>query len=60
VALVQAWYVFVVMLVVVLVIQAMENFCLFETLGAMVTLMAPLALTVADVHVFEDLVHLNI
>jgi hypothetical protein len=62
VALGQAWHVFlvVVLLVFVLIIQTLYDFLLFAALSAMVTLMAPLALTVADVHVFEDLVHLNI
>lgn len=59
-ALSQAWYVFVVVLIVVLVIQALQNFRLLETLRAMAPVLAPLTLTVADVHVFEDLVHLNI
>lgn len=59
-ALSQAWYVFVVVLIVVLVIQALQNFRLLEALRAMASVLTPLALAVADIHVFKDLVHLNI
>lgn len=61
-ALGQAWHVFllVVIQVVVLVIQALYDFLLLTALRAMAALMAPLALTEADVHVFEDLMHLHV